>query len=313
MAIPDYQSLMRPLLAYAQDGAEKHIRAAFDALAAEFALTPDERQQMLPSGKQIVFENRVHWARTYLDKAGAIVRTKRSHFQITDRGLQLLRDHPSRVGVAELRQFPEFQKFQTARDEEGAPAERVREAPQIPDATIQATPEEVIQLAESQLNESLRGELLERIAEMSPAFFEQLVVDLIVAMGYGGSKSNVAKRIGRSGDEGIDGIVNEDALGLDVVYIQAKRYAPGNTIGREQIQQFTGALIGQGAMRGVFFTTSSFTGPAIQFAEKVPQRVILIDGNRLTQLMMQYGVGVRVDRSVEIRRVDLDYFVQDQD
>ena len=177
----------------------------------------------------------------------------------------------------------------------------------------QSTPEEAIQAAEIQIVESLRSDLLERIGEMAPAFFEQLVVDLIVAMGYGGSRSNVAKRIGRSGDEGIDGIVNEDALGLDVVYIQAKRYARGNTIGREQIQQFTGALVGQGAMRGVFFTTSTFTRPAVEYAERVPQRIILIDGDKLTQLMIQYGVGVRVERTIEIRRVDLDYFVQEQD
>lgn len=311
MAIPDYQSLMRPLLAFAQDGGEKYIRAAFDVLAVEFDLSPEERQQMLPSGKQIIFENRVHWARTYLDKAGAIVRTRRSHFQITDRGRQLLKTHPSKIGVQELRQFPEFQKFQ-------APKEGPEDPPNIERNTAlevveQSTPEEAIQTAETQIVESLRSDLLERICEMAPAFFEQLVVDLIVAMGYGGSRSNVAKRIGRSGDEGIDGIVNEDALGLDVVYIQAKRYAPGNTIGREQIQQFTGALVGQGAMRGVFFTTSTFTRPAIEYAERVPQRIILIDGDKLTQLMIQYGVGVRVERTVEIRRVDLDYFIQEQD
>jgi restriction system protein len=313
MSIPDYQTLMRPLLAYAQDGGEKYIRAAFDVLSAEFSLTPEERQQMLPSGKQIIFENRVHWARTYLDKAGAIARTRRSHFQITERGRQLLKDQPSRIGVAELRQFPEFQKFQAPKDEDGESAKAAPEAPNALDVTVQATPEEAIQAAESQLAESLRGDLLERIAEMPPAFFEQLVVDLIVAMGYGGSRNNVAKRIGRSGDEGIDGVVNQDALGLDVVYIQAKRYAPGNTIGREQIQQFTGALVGQGAMRGVFFTTSSFTRPATEYADRVPQRIILVDGDRLTQLMIQHGVGVRVDRTVEIRRIDLDYFVQDQD
>ena len=311
MAIPDYQSLMRPLLAYAQDGGEKYIRAAFDVIAMQFDLSPEERQQMLPSGKQIIFENRVHWARTYLDKAGAIVRTRRSHFQITERGLRLLKDFPHRIGVTELRQFPEFQKFQAPKEDQGDLLNLATSS--TPDVVEQSTPEEAIQAAEIQIVESLRSDLLERIGEMAPAFFEQLVVDLIVAMGYGGSRSNVAKRIGRSGDEGIDGIVNEDALGLDVVYIQAKRYARGNTIGREQIQQFTGALVGQGAMRGVFFTTSTFTRPAVEYAERVPQRIILIDGDKLTQLMIQYGVGVRVERTIEIRRVDLDYFVQEQD
>jgi restriction system protein len=305
MAIPDYQSLLRPLLAYAQDGSEKYIRAAFDVLASEFQLTPEERNQLLPSGKQVIFENRVHWARTYLDKAGAIKRTRRSHFQITDRGQKLLAENPTRLSTATLRQFAEFQEFQSVKGTDSVEDEAP--VPILSAGSI-ATPEEAIQEAETLIADSLKAELIGRIGEMSPAFFEQLVVDLIVAMGYGGSRSNVAKRIGQSGDEGIDGIVNEDPLGLDVVYIQAKRYAPGNTIGRERIQQFIGALVGQGANRGVFFTTSSFTKHAIEYAQKVPQRVILIDGNELAKLMLQYGIGVRTERTVEIRRLDDTYF-----
>jgi restriction system protein len=248
MAIPDYQTIMRPLLAFAADGTEKNIRAAFDALADEFHLTPEERQQLLPSGKQVLFENRVHWARTYLDKAGAIHRTRRSHFEITERGLRLLAENPTRISSASLRQFAEFQDFQGTTATDGPTP--VEDPPTtIPPPPSESTPEELIQEAETQIGDSLKAELLGRIGEMSPSFFEQLVVDLIVAMGYGGSRSNVAKRIGQSGDEGIDGIVNEDPLGLDVVYIQAKRYAPGNTIGRERIQQFIGALVGQGVYR----------------------------------------------------------------
>jgi restriction system protein len=171
----------------------------------------------------------------------------------------------------------------------------------------------MLQTAEAAIAEKLRAQLLERIQELSPAFFERLVVDLIVAMGYGGSRNNVAQRLGRSGDEGIDGVVNEDPLGLDVVYVQAKRYAPDNSVGRERIQQFAGALVGQGASKGVFVTTSSFTSGAVQYAQRVPQRIILINGSELARLMMDYGVGVRTDRTVEVKRIDLDYFEEPEE
>ncbi|MGH6970485.1 MAG: restriction endonuclease, partial [Caulobacteraceae bacterium] len=230
----------------------------------------------------------------------------------------LLTTCPSKINVADLKIFAEFRDFQTAKATGPAPPTEPRlsaltSAIEEAASNIEGTPEETIQVAELQIAESLRAELIGRIGEMSPAFFEQLVVDLIVAMGYGGSRSNVAKRIGQAGDEGIDGIVNEDPLGLDVVYIQAKRYAPGNTISRERIQQFIGALVGQGANRGVFFTTSSFTKHAAEYAAKVPQRVILIDGDQLARLMLQYGLGVRTERTVEIRRLDDAYFNPDAD
>lgn len=303
MAIPDFQSLIGPLLAYAGDGEEKNIRAAFDHLGRTCRLDDAERAVLVPSGKQTLFENRVHWARTYLDKAGAIVRTRRSHFRITDRGRQLLAGSGGVVAVDDLNRYPEFRSFRAARPVE-IPAEQTP-APVERDAS---TPEESIALAETQIFESLRSDLLERVLEMPPAFFEQLVVDLIVAMGYGGSRAGVAKSIGRTGDEGIDGVVNQDPLGLDVVYIQAKRYATERSVGRELVQQFTGALIGQGAHRGVLVTTSSFTRTAREYAAKVPQRVILVDGDALTRLMVEHEVGVRTERSVQIRRVDLDYF-----
>ena len=175
-------------------------------------------------------------------------------------------------------------------------------------AASNATPEEAIQSAEEAIRDNLRGLLLDRIRELSPAFFERLVVDLIIGMGYGGTRASVVQKIGKSGDEGIDGVINEDPLGLDVIYIQAKRYAPENTIGRERIQQFAGALVGQGASKGVFVTTSSFSRGAIEYASRVPQKIILLDGAELTRLMIQYGVGVRTERTVEIKRVDIDYF-----
>lgn len=311
MTIPDYQSLMRPLLAYGQDGAEKNIREAVSSIAKQINLSEEECEQLLPSGKQTIFSNRVHWARTYLDKAGALKRTRRSHFVVTDRGKKLLVENPDRINVAVLRQFPEFVAFQSpkASDKEEAATE-VHDV-ELPQTT--ATPEEAIQQADTQLSAHLRSQLLERIAQLSPAFFERLVVDLIVAMGYGGSRNSVAQRLGKSGDEGIDGIVNEDPLGLDVVYLQAKRYAADNTIGRERIQQFAGALAGKRASKGVFVTTSSFSKSASEYVNTVSQKIVLIDGDELTRLMVQYGVGVRVERTVEIKRIDADYFDDSED
>jgi restriction system protein len=308
MPIPDYQSLMRPLLAFASDGSEKNINDAIKGIADQLKLTDDERHQLLPRGKQAIFANRVHWARTYLDKADAIKRTRRSHFEITDRGKQLLADNPTRIDVKVLKQFPEFIAFQSPKaiDETGNSIAPPPTATELPESAV--TPEEAIQQAEAQIFESLKSQLLVRILENSPSFFESLVVDLIVKMGYGGSRESVVQKLGKSGDEGIDGVVNEDALGLDVVYIQAKRYAADNPIGRERIQQFAGALVGQGASKGVFVSTSSFSKGAIEYAIKVPQRIILIDGKRLAQLMVQYGVGARIERTVEIKRIDLDYF-----
>jgi restriction system protein len=308
MAIPDYQSLMRPLLEFASDGVEKNINDAIDGIAKQLNLSDEERHQLLPSGKQAIFANRVHWARTYLDKAGAIKRTRRSHFILTDRGKALLAANPNRIDVKVLKQFPEFVAFQTPKAGDETEDLAVLPATGSGIQELDVTPEEAVQQAEVQIFQNLSSQLLVRIGELSPSFFERLVVDLIVAMGYGGSRDSVVQRLGKSGDEGIDGVVNEDPLGLDVVYIQAKRYAVENTIGRERIQQFAGALVGQGASKGVFVTTSTFTRGALEYANKVPQRIILIDGGELTRLMVQYGVGVRIERTVQIKRIDLDYF-----
>lgn len=285
MPIPDCQSLMRPLLAFGSDETEKNIGDAIKGIASQLGLSDEERHQLLPSGKESIFANRVHWARTYLDKAGAIKRTRRSHFAITDRGKLLLKDNPTRIDVRVLKKFPEFVAFQspkvtsqTKNDSSITPI-----VSEVPESAV--TPEEAVQQAETQIFANLRSQLLVRIGELSPSFFERLVVDLVVAMGYGGSRASVVQKLGKSGDEGIDGVVNEDPLGLDVVYIQAKRYAADNTIGRERIQQFAGALVGQGASKGVFVTTSSFTKGAIEYAIKVPQRIILIDGEELTRFM----------------------------
>ena len=310
MAIPDFQTFLRPLLQHASHGNECFMGDAISALADEFALSPEERLQLLPSGSQAILSNRVQWACTYLTKAIALKRTRRSHFVITDRGKTLLADYPDRLTVKILKQYPEFAAFHAPPSqmaEEPAANENDSSFSVIGDGQTE-TPEEAIQTAEGAILTSLREQLLTRISELSPAFFERLVIDLIVAMGYGGSRQIVAQRLGKSGDEGIDGVVNEDPLGLDMVYIQAKRYAPENTIGRERIQQFAGALVGQAATKGVFVTTSSFSKQAKEYAQKVPQRIILLDGMELARLMTQYGVGVRTERVVELKRIDLDYF-----
>jgi restriction system protein len=309
MAVPDYQSLMRPLLDFSSDGHEKRIKDAIDGIATKLHLTDEDRVELLPSGKKTVLSDRVQWAATYLAKAGAIQRTKRAHFQITDLGRQLLKDHPDGISVPVLKQFPEFLDFLTG----GSPGGSTNEQINIPVGSSEitssvATPDEAIQQAEKQITDALKGQLLDRISELSPAFFESLVIDLIVAMGYGGSRASVVQRLGKSGDAGIDGVVNEDPLGLDVVYVQAKRYAAANSIGRDVIQQFAGALDGKRATKGIFLTTSSFTKGAAEYVNTIPKRIILIDGSELTRLMVQYGVGVRTEQTVEIKRIDLDYF-----
>jgi restriction system protein len=311
MTVPDFQTLMRPLLVYGQDGGEKNIRESIKALADEFQLSEQERHQLLPSGKQTALQNRVYWARFYLDRAGAVKKTDRSHFVITDRGRELLQKYPKRIDVSILNQFPEFVAFRSKHSDEETESAPSTASP--PHPINSATPEEAIEGAEEEISQNLRSQLLERIFEMSPTFFEQLVLDLIVAMKYGGVKGALAERTGGSGDEGFDGIVNEDALGLDKIYLQAKRYAKGNPIGRPMIQQFAGALAGKGASKGVFITTSSFADTAIAFAKQVPQRIILIDGEKLAKLMVQYGVGVRTERTVEIKRIDLDYFEEPEE
>jgi restriction system protein len=306
MPIPDFQSIFRPLLALGEDGVEKNINDCISTLAAQFELTDEERSQTVKSGKQTIFANRVHWARTYLDKAGAIEKTQRSHFKVTERGTELLQTCPEKINVPILKQFPEFLEFHKPK-----PKKANKKVSQTPENIEDATPEERIEAAEEEINSQHQSELLERILASSPEFFERVVVDLIVGMGYGGSREATAERIGKSGDEGIDGVVNEDPLGLDVIYLQAKRYAPGNNIGREKIQQFAGALVGQGANKGVFVTTSAFTQGATEYAGKIPQRLILVDGEELTRLMVQYGIGVRTERAIELRKIDLDYFDQE--
>lgn len=304
MAIPDYQTLMLPVLKLAAQG-ETRVPAVADKIADQLGLPDVERDELLPSGTQRLLHNRIHWAKFYMTRAGLIDSPKRGVFVASPAGKALLTVNPAKIDVHLLRTFPAFVNFENA----SAAAATKAEAPAAAAAaSSSATPEEQIDAAHAVLASALRADLLTRTLEQSPAFFERVIVDLLVAMGYGGSHENAAKRLGKSGDGGIDGVVDEDRLGLDRIYVQAKRYAPHLSVGRPEIQGFVGSLVGLGAAKGVFVTTSSFSTPAVDYARGLQQRVILIDGTRLTELMMEFGVGVRVNRTIEVKRLDEDFF-----
>lgn len=305
MPIPDYQTLMLPVLRLAAHS-ETRVADVSERIADDLGLTQAERDELLPSGRQRLLHNRIHWAKFYMSKAGLIASPARGRFVATDKGKALLTTSPERIDVALLMQEPEFREFYrnegVAAEENGIPAKPVQ------DTSARTTPEEQIDAAYASMQAALRDELLQRILSNSPAFFEQLIVDLLVAMGYGGSHKDAAAQLGRSGDGGVDGIVNEDRLGLDRIYVQAKRYAPGNAVGRPDVNGFVGSLVGLGATKGVFVTTSTFSQPARDFVKHLSQRVILIDGQELADLMIEHGVGVRSYRIVEFKRLDEDFF-----
>lgn len=302
MAIPDYQTLMLPVLRLAAAG-EQRVADAAERIADDLDLSPDERKEMLPSGRQRLLHNRIHWAKFYMSKAGLLASPKRGRFIATDAGRALLAANPVRIGVNELKDYEGFREFysgQKSSDNDTAP---VAIAPSVE----AGTPEEQIEAAYQAVQSALRVELLERIVQNSSAFFEHLIVDLLIAMGYGGSHKNAATQLGRSGDGGVDGVINEDRLGLDRVYVQAKRYAD-TMVGSPDVQAFVGSLVGHGATKGVFVTTSTFSSKARDYVKRLPQRVVLIDGELLTDLMIEYDVGVRVSRNIEFKRLDEDFF-----
>ncbi len=301
MAIPDYQSIMLPLLKFASDKKEHSMQDAVERLATHFTLSESELRELLPSGQQEIFDNRVGWARTYLKKAGLIDSPKRGVFIITEKGLSVLKANPSKINVAFLRQYPEFVEFQTIK----------RESKELEDEGVssQQTPEESLEYGYQKLKQALAQDLLSKIKSCPPLFFEKLVVELLVKMGYGGSRRDAGQAIGKSGDEGIDGIIKEDKLGLDVIYIQAKRWE--GVVGRPEIMKFVGALQGQHARKGIFITTSYFTEDAMQYAKKVDSKIILIDGDELSQLMIDHDIGVARMASYDIKRIDSDYFSEE--
>lgn len=315
MAIPDYQAFMAPLLEFASDGSEHAIRDAYEAMARHFGLTDDDRRELLPSGRQETYKNRVGWARTYLAKAGLLENTRRGHFRITDRGQVELRDHASELSTAYLKKYDEFVEFQTPSLDTHADSTSGQtvtgghsESGEGLAAEGDATPEELVERAISELNAQLAGELLDALGASSPSFFERVVVDLLVAMGYGGSRKEAGEIVGRSGDAGIDGIIKEDRLGLDAIYVQAKRWE--GSVGRPEIQKFVGALQGQRAHKGVIITTSHFTPDAWDYADQVQTRVILIDGQELARLMIEFGIGTSVAATYHVSRLDSDFFLE---
>ena len=302
MTIPDYQSLMLPLLSLLADKQEHAVRSAAEQLSDQFGLTPQERVELLPSGRQTVILNRVSWARTYMAKAGLVESSGRGRMRITPRGLDVLSTHPQRIDVQLLTNFPEFVAFRTRETASSPAPSHVHEDGE----NNGHSPEEIFESSYLQLRASLAAELLNRIGNAPSDFFERLVVDLLVAMGYGGSHGDVVQAFGRSGDDGIDGIIKEDRLGLDFVYVQAKRWA--NVVGRPVVQGFAGSLEGQRARKGVFITTSTFSKEAHDYVTRIEKRIVLIDGEELASLMIDYGVGVADVATYRIKRVDLDYF-----
>jgi restriction system protein len=300
---------MLPLLKLAAGG-ETSVPGVEERLAQEFSLTAEERGQLLPSGRQKLLHNRVHWAKFYMTKAGLIDSPRRGRFVASEAGRALLAGKLQRIDVSELMKIPSFVEFYAgqAKDDDTV-VEVATSSPPSPSG--QVTPEEQIEAAHLALQAALRDDLLQRILQNSPSFFERVIVDLLVAMGYGGSHLNAARQLGGSGDGGVDGVINEDRLGLDRVYVQAKRYGAGNQVGRPDVQAFVGSLVGLGATKGVFVTTSTFSSQAVEFVRHLSQRVILIDGRRLADLMIEQNVGVRASRTVEFKRLDEDFFSED--
>jgi len=305
MPIPDFQTLMLPLLELASDGKSHNRKEAAEKLAQQFNLTEDERTLLLPSGRDVLFSNRIGWAMMHLRKAKLLDTPKRGLFTISRQGTDVLERKPLRIDMKFLEQFPEYMEFRdNNKDEQNS-------TPSTPQQlNIEQTPEEQLDQAYQILRKELAQEVLTRVLSCSPTFFEHLVVELLVRMGYGGSMRDAGERIGKSGDGGIDGIIKEDRLGLDAIYIQAKRWQD-SSVGRPEIQKFVGALQGQRANKGVFITTSSFTADAKDYVAHLNTKVVLIDGKTLANMMIDFDVGVSVATTYALKRIDSDYFDED--
>ncbi len=302
MSIPDFQTLMLPLLKFAKDRQEHSFKEAIPFLADKFNLTEDEKRILLPSGKQPKFNNRVYWAKTHLEKAGLLFSSQRGSFKITKEGLIALVNHPTFINMRILEQYEKYCEYRNIKHSD-------RKNTTLVEKIEKETPEEALENIYQQLVKALSVEILENIKKCSPYFFENLVVDLLVSMGYGGSRKEAGQAVGKSGDEGIDGIIKEDRLGLDIIYIQAKRW--DNVVGRPEIQKFAGALQGQKAKKGIFITTSDFTKNAIDFVTNIDSKIILINADRLTELMIEHNVGVTPITRYEVKKIDSDYFIED--
>ncbi|MEZ8027435.1 restriction endonuclease [Enterovibrio norvegicus] len=301
--IPSYQAFMGPLLEVAKtaNGQEIRLRDAINALAEHFGLSEEEREEKLPSGKQTVIDSRVGWARTYLSKAGLIEVTRRGHFMITPRGIDAISNPNVVIDTRFLKRYEEFVAFIS-------PSQNKEDEPSLADVESETTPDEVLRTAYKQINDAIASEILARTRKVSPAFFEQLLIDLLLAMGYGGTGEGMAHTLGKSGDNGVDGVINQDPLGVDQVYIQAKRYAEGANISSGNIRDFFGALNLKKAQKGIFITTSDFTPSAVQTAKDLGMRIVLINGKELAKLMLRYNIGSRDEQVLYIKRIDEEFF-----
>lgn len=299
MAIPEYQTVMLPLLKSLADGKERRMPEVMPAICAQFKMTEEEKSRPIASGKMPIVRNRLGWAATYMKKAGLIEQPRHGVFLITDRGKQVLAENPPQIDVQFLGRFPEFVAFRTIRRQKD---------PIVPESA-EKTPEEALEAAYEQLSASLEADLLAAVTACSSEFFERLVVDVLVKMGYGGNRKDAGQAVGRSGDGGIDGIIKEDKLGLDTIYVQAKKW--DKPVQRPEIQKFAGALQGVKARKGVFITTSSFSEGAAEYARTIENKIILIDGETLAALMVEHGVGVALSNVYEVKRLDTDYFEED--
>ncbi len=308
MAVPGYQTFMLPLMQLAADGLEHTSKEAINALADQFHLSEDDRRELLPSGATLKYPSRIGWARTYLTKARLLETIGEGRFRITARGREVLKSRPSTIDMRFLRQFSEFREFQGELSTPNDPPGTDRQV--IQEDSPRQTPQETLESIYLTLRRELAQDLLERIKACSPRFFEQLVVDLLVAMGYGGSRKDAGEAVGQSGDRGIDGIIKEDRLGLDVVYVQAKRW--DSVVGRPTVQAFAGSLEGQRARKGVLITTSQFSPEAKDYVTRIEKKIVLIDGEQLTHYMMDHGIGVAESATYVVKRVDLDYFSSEQ-
>ena len=307
MPIPDFQSLMLPALKALSGGVEKPVSEIRNHIAETQGLTPEEMQELLPSGRQSVFVNRVSWALLHLARAGLSERVRRGVWRLAEEGESLLADAPPRIDMNYLRNYPAYVAWRTSKNTSPSSGDT---ALKPPDDSVD-TPEEELDRLVRQLRNELETDVLERVREAPPAFFEQVVVDLLIAMGYGGGDAERGRVTGRSGDGGIDGTIREDALGLDEVYVQAKKYADGNTVGEGDLRNFAGAIDAAGTTKGVFVTTSGFTSAAKNYVARSPKRIVLIDGEELARLMVMHSIGVRTRIRHEIKRIDEDYFDQE--
>lgn len=302
MAIPDYQSCMRPLLKAVEDGQTYKFKDLVDKLADEFQLTDEEKNELIPSGVQTVINSRVGWARTYLVKAQCLETPKKGMVKIAERGKKLLTDYPDKISTKALQQFEEFVDFVSSSKK----SNKQQETEVVSQQTM--TPEEAIDYGTKMLNQDLASDLLSKILSKDDKFFEVLVVQLLEKMGYGGDFEDSSDVVGKTGDGGIDGIIKEDKLGFDTIYIQAKRYTDAS-VGRPELQKFSGALAGKNATKGVFITTSKFADTAREYVKTLyNQKIILIDGKKLCELMIEYNLGVATNKTIEIKKIDSDFF-----